>query len=65
VIASKADIVRVAFERGDQGLGGVIPDLDGPVVARSAKLSALLILMDLVVSRVMGESYVRIYGLSE
>lgn len=36
VVASKRDVVGVAFESGDQGLGGVIPDLDGSVV-RSGK----------------------------
>lgn len=34
VVAGKGNIVSVAFERGNQRLCGVIPDLDGSVIGR-------------------------------
>lgn len=38
VVAGKRDIVRVAFESGNQRLGGVVPDLDGAVIGRGKEV---------------------------
>ncbi len=38
VVASERNVVCVAFQRGNKGLCGVIPDLDGPVVRGCQKI---------------------------
>jgi hypothetical protein len=50
VVASKRDVVGVAFESGDQGLCGIIPDLDGSVVrgGKEVGLVGVRVVIDVV-----------------
>ena len=50
VVAGKRDVVGVAFEGSDQGLGGVIPNLNGAVVGggKEVRLVGVRVVVDVV-----------------